>query len=52
MYPNIDLVSFSKCSKCRMFEFECKKLCFDELKEMGYIKWGHDLPRTQSMGWH
>lgn len=44
-----DPVIQSECKDCRMFEFECKKQCYDRLREIGYpIGDLLSYPRTQS----
>ena len=44
----------SQCRDCRWLEFECKKICYDKLKDMGYNKlyYWMDRPRTQTYGFH
>eukprot|EP00927_Polykrikos_kofoidii_P005789 TRINITY_DN12302_c0_g1_i2.p2 TRINITY_DN12302_c0_g1~~TRINITY_DN12302_c0_g1_i2.p2 ORF type:complete len:107 (+),score=16.07 TRINITY_DN12302_c0_g1_i2:214-534(+) len=43
---------WNDCKECRWLEFECKKLCFDRLREQGREVWGLRRPRTQTIGFH
>merc|ERR1719324_91419 len=40
------------CKECRWLEFECKKICFDKLREEGRDVWGLRRPRSQTFGAH
>ncbi|CAJ1450421.1 unnamed protein product, partial [Effrenium voratum] len=40
------------CKECRWLEFECKKICFDRLRDEGREIWGLRRPRTQTIGFH
>lgn len=40
----IDQVYTSQCKDCRLMELECKKICYDRLKDLGYEIWGLDRP--------
>eukprot|EP00397_Hematodinium_sp_SG-2012_P062699 GEMP01085145.1.p1 GENE.GEMP01085145.1~~GEMP01085145.1.p1 ORF type:complete len:178 (+),score=22.31 GEMP01085145.1:69-602(+) len=41
-----------RCGECRFLEFECKKECYDRLKEKGINVYGLTRPRTQTWGFH
>lgn len=40
------------CKECRFLEMECKKECWDKLREEGVNKWGLRRARTQTIGLH
>merc|ERR1719161_537533 len=40
---------WSICKECRFLEVECKKECWDRLREEGVNKWGLRRPRTQTI---
>jgi hypothetical protein len=40
------------CKECRWLDYECKKVCFDRLRDEGKNTWGLRRPRTQTIGTH
>ena len=50
--PFTSVVEHHFCKKCRWLEYECKKMCYDEMREVGFHKWGLDRPKTQTAGFH
>mmetsp|Transcript_16472 Transcript_16472/g.39786 ORF Transcript_16472/g.39786 Transcript_16472/m.39786 type:complete len:173 (-) Transcript_16472:87-605(-) len=40
------------CKECRWLEHECKKMCYDKLRDEGKNQWGLRRPRTQTIGGH
>uniref|UniRef100_A0A7S4W6E7 Uncharacterized protein n=2 Tax=Alexandrium monilatum TaxID=311494 RepID=A0A7S4W6E7_9DINO len=43
---------FSECKECRWLEFECRKMCFDRMREQGQEVYGYRRPRSQTIGFH
>merc|ERR1719293_85937 len=43
---------WNDCKECRWLEFECKKMCFDRLREEGRDVRGGRMPRSQTFGFH
>merc|ERR1719251_180166 len=43
---------WNDCKECRWLEFECKKMCFDRLREEGRDIRGLRMPRSQTFGFH
>ncbi|CAD7949193.1 unnamed protein product [Amoebophrya sp. A120] len=35
-----DDVFYSQCKDCRNMDWQCKRICFDRLRDMGYPIWG------------
>ncbi|CAD7961795.1 unnamed protein product [Amoebophrya sp. A25] len=35
-----DDVHYSQCKDCRNMDWQCKRICFDRLRDMGYPVWG------------
>lgn len=40
----------SQCKDCRFMEMECKKMCYDRLRDMGMDVWCTRRPRSQTFG--
>merc|ERR1712056_7177 len=38
----MDYTQASQCKDCRWLEYECKKICYDKLRDLGYQIWGLD----------
>lgn len=36
-----DPTYYSQCKDCRSMDWQCKRICFDRLRDMGYPIWGH-----------
>mmetsp|Transcript_79883 Transcript_79883/g.247817 ORF Transcript_79883/g.247817 Transcript_79883/m.247817 type:complete len:173 (-) Transcript_79883:138-656(-) len=43
---------WNDCKECRWLEMECKKMCFDRIREQGREVYGFRRPRTQTAGYH
>lgn len=39
---------YDRCKECRFLELECKKECWDRIRDTGYYTYGGNRPRVQS----